>query len=154
KYERFRCPVRNLLLKISKRLGLREDRPINKVDVAFARPVRRDIYTLEIIGGIKLRRKGSHRVGSRVKKAGATTGVTEGEIVDDHFSGWVEGRRGRAWYEDVVLVRGFSKGGDSGSPVYDDEGSFYGLLFAGSETHFIYSKVENIERLGGVEVCF
>ncbi|NMR20039.1 hypothetical protein HIR71_07350 [Cellulomonas fimi] len=77
-----------------------------------------------------------------VAKVGRTTGVTQGRVtaieLDDVVVGYGDGL-GDIRFDDQIEVEGaagapFSRGGDSGSLVYRDDGVAIGLLFAGSET--------------------
>jgi hypothetical protein len=80
--------------------------------------------------------------GETVGKIGRTTAVTQGRVsaieVDDVVVGY--GRLlGELSFDDQIEVEGlgaepFSRGGDSGSLVYREDGVAIGLLFAGSET--------------------
>jgi hypothetical protein len=58
------------------------------------------------------------RVGDKVIKCGRTTGCTEGEVISTDAVIRVNYGVGVAVFEDVVLVRGKSAGGDSGSSVW------------------------------------
>lgn len=58
------------------------------------------------------------RVGDKVIKCGRTTGCTEGEVISADAVVKVNYGTGYAVFEDVVLVRGKSAGGDSGSSVW------------------------------------
>jgi len=161
RYETFKCPVRNFLYRIFKVLyhitHLRAYEPTNHVDISFGEPVSQDILSFKIFGiEGKVAGKGPHIIGARVFKSGRTTAVTEGVIVDPSWNGYVYGRRGKAWYEDCVLVKGKCAGGDSGSPTVSrspDGLLYHGALFAGSEDFWIYCKVENIEREANVKLA-
>ena len=161
KYETFKCPVRNFLFRIFKVLfhitHFRAYEPTNHVDISFGEPISRDILSFKIFGiEGKITGKGKHVIGAKVYKSGRTTGVTEGVIVDPAWNGYVYGRRGKAWYEDCVLVKGKCAGGDSGSPTISkspDGLLYHGALFAGSDEFWIYCKVENIEREANVKLA-
>ncbi|KRD46985.1 hypothetical protein ASE27_00705 [Oerskovia sp. Root918] len=80
--------------------------------------------------------------GEVVGKIGRTTAVTAGRVtaieLDDVVVGYGEGL-GALRFDDQIEVEGtgsgpFSRGGDSGSLVYREDGVALGLLFAGSET--------------------
>lgn len=77
-----------------------------------------------------------------VAKVGRTTGVTRGRItaieLDDVVVGYGP-ELGDLRFDDQIEIEGlggdpFSRGGDSGSLVYREDGVAVGLLFAGSET--------------------
>lgn len=80
--------------------------------------------------------------GEAVGKSGRTTGVTAGRVtaieLDDVVVGYGDGL-GALRFDDQIEVEStgdgpFSRGGDSGSLVYREDGVALGLLFAGSET--------------------
>jgi len=92
--------------------------------------------------------------GRTVWKSGRTTGITKGTVVAD--SAKVKVFYGDKWviFEDVIVVQGEAKGGDSGSPVFlakkpepSEEDEFIGLLFAGSYNQFIVCKNKYIRQL-------
>jgi len=58
------------------------------------------------------------KVGDKVVKCGRTTGCTEGEVISADAVVKVNYGVGNAIFEDVVVVRGKSAGGDSGSSVW------------------------------------
>jgi len=85
--------------------------------------------------------------GKKVWKAGRTTGITTGVVVDD--SATVKVWYGDAWrlFDDVVIVEGLSRGGDSGSPVFlmngdapSENDAICGILFAGSDVSYVFCK--------------
>ena len=118
----------------------------NTVDVAVATPVSyADVYmSILNIGGVA--GKGIPEVNEKVKKMGRTTGVTEGTVIDTSATVKVLYDRGEALFTDVVLVEDNIKAGDSGSPVLTSKGEFAGLLFAGSDTDYVFCKYNNIEQ--------
>lgn len=80
--------------------------------------------------------------GEAVGKSGRTTGVTAGRVtaieLDDVVVGYGD-ELGALRFDDQIEVEStgtgpFSRGGDSGSLVYREDGVALGLLFAGSET--------------------
>ena len=86
-------------------------------------------------------------LGKTVWKCGRTTGITKGRVVDDKAK--VKVWYGDAWriFEDVVLVEGIARGGDSGSPVFlltgdepSDKDKLCGILFAGSTRYWVHCK--------------
>jgi hypothetical protein len=117
----------------------------NTVDVAVATPVSyADVYmSILNIGGVTGKR--IPEVSERVRKMGRTTGITEGTVVDTSATVKVLYDRGEALLTDVALVEDNIKAGDSGSPVLTSKGEFAGLLFAGSDTVYVFCKYNNIE---------
>ncbi|MEK8227172.1 hypothetical protein NKG05_15470 [Oerskovia sp. M15] len=80
--------------------------------------------------------------GEAVRKIGRTTAVTAGRVtaieLDDVVVGYGD-ELGALRFDDQIEVEStgtgpFSRGGDSGSLVYREDGVALGLLFAGSET--------------------
>ncbi|MFD6179177.1 MULTISPECIES: chymotrypsin family serine protease [unclassified Isoptericola] len=79
--------------------------------------------------------------GEAVAKIGRTTALTQGRVtaieMDDVVVGYGE-ELGALSFDNQIEVEGtggaFSRGGDSGSLVYREDGVAIGLLFAGSET--------------------
>jgi len=111
--------------------------------------------------GTIIKPRGTHTgdgiAGRKVWKSGRTTGVTVGVVESD--SAKVKVWYGDKWiiFEDVILVRGMARGGDSGSPVFLMEGEgpgekdrICGILFAGSSEVFVACKYKYLEELLGV----
>jgi hypothetical protein len=117
----------------------------NTVDVAVATPVSYANVYMSIlnIGGVTGKRIPD--LNEKVKKMGRTTGVTEGTVIDTSATVKVLYDTGEALFADVVLVEDSIKAGDSGSPVLTSDNKFAGLLFAGSETDYVFCKYNNIE---------
>lgn len=99
-------------------------------DVDPTYPVGRITTTARAVGG------------ERVGKSGRTTAVTAGRVtaieLDDVVVGYGDDL-GDLAFDDQIEVEStgagpFSRGGDSGSLVYREDGVALGLLFAGSET--------------------
>lgn len=159
-FDEYQCPYRNFFHKLSKFFRKKE---FNTVDISFATfkcdycPVCEPekigcgmaVYTIGLPSG-----KREAILGEDVVKVGRTTGKTIGKVVSTNWTGKVEYSRGVATFTDCILVegRGFSAGGDSGSPVLGFRDKAYlGALFAGSDTHTVVCKVSNIEKEAGVE---
>jgi len=107
--------------------------------------------------GSLLRVKNTHPgdgiVGRKVWKAGRTTGITVGDVYDDKAV--VKVWYGDRWrlYEDVIIVVGLARGGDSGSPVFllageepSEEDQLCGILFAGSDITYVACKYKYLEE--------
>jgi len=101
---------------------------------------------------IKNTHPGDNILGKKVWKAGRTTGVTTGVVVDDEAM--VKVWYGDKWrlYDDVVIVEGLSRGGDSGSPVFlmtgdtpSQNDAICGILFAGSDVTWVHCKYKYLE---------
>jgi len=122
----------------------------NTVDVAIATPLDlSQVYTsIMVLGGVT--GKADPQQDSKAKKVGRTTGYTEGIITDASATLNVDYDSGTALFQDVFIVQGedvIVQGGDSGSPVLDEQGRFLGLLFAGSDDGktLVACKASNIE---------
>jgi len=115
------------------------------VDVAVAMPVSYENVYMSIlnIGGVTGKR--IPELNERVRKMGRTTGITEGMVIDTSATVKVVYDAGEALFTDVALVEDNIKGGDSGSPVLTSDNKFAGLLFAGSDTDYVFCKYNNIE---------
>jgi hypothetical protein len=92
--------------------------------------------------------------GRKVWKVGRTTGLTIGEVIDD--SATVKVWYGDRWarFDDQILVKGQSQGGDSGSPTFvmlgdqpSEDDAFVGLLFAGGDGTWVTCKYKYIMEL-------
>ena len=71
-----------------------------------------------------------------VRKSGRTTGLTEGIIRATRFDLWhMQFDQGPVRVDDVLTIEGiggqFSKSGDSGSAIVNDDDRVVGLLFGG-----------------------
>jgi len=69
--------------------------------------------------------------------------------------------RVRVWYgdrwvifEDVVIVKGIARGGDSGGPVFlmedsspSEKDELCGILFAGSAEYYVFCKYKYLEAM-------
>ena len=138
----------------------------NYADVACARidihdKARRIVKGVYLDDGTVIMPRNTHpgdnTVNMRVWKAGRTTGVTTGTIIDDSA-------KVKVWYgdryiifEDQLLVQGQARGGDSGSPVFlmkgdkpSEDDSLVGLLFAGGSGFYVACKYKWIKELLGV----
>ena len=117
----------------------------NLVDAAIARPLNEEDVSAEIleIGTINDLAKGE--LGMAIKKSGRTTGLTTGEIVQVDVTVNVQYGAGRiARFTDQLMAGPMSQGGDSGSAVLDNNNNLVGLLFAGSDTSTIISRIDNV----------
>ncbi|ELY94347.1 hypothetical protein C482_18602 [Natrialba chahannaoensis JCM 10990] len=91
--------------------------------------------------------------GETVTKTGRTTGVTSAEIEATDASVRVDfGERGAVLFREQLVTGPMSEPGDSGSPVFLDDGTLVGLLFAGSGRQTICNRIGTVERELGVEL--
>jgi hypothetical protein len=147
-FEEFTCPFRRFAMRFVRLFRKAE---ANKVDVGFFKPSVE--WKQEVLDKGAVVGKCVPEIGDKVWKVGRTTGFTEGTVSDLDWSGYVQYSRGSAFFEDCILVEGykFSQGGDSSSPV--QKGNLtVGMLFAGSDTHTIVCKIDNVEAIGKVKL--
>jgi hypothetical protein len=128
----------------------------NLVDAAVAR-VDAAWPWIRWIGEISGVRSGnSLQVGERVKKAGRTTALTQGEVVATYCLVWIpyppSWSGGVALFKDQILVTAMAAFGDSGSLVLDTDQRAVGLLFGGSGTHSVFCDITHIESTLGIMV--
>jgi len=89
--------------------------PLNKVDVAFAKPISNDVIPKDF-SYAKVKRG---RVGETASWIGRTSGVTRSKIIDNNATMWVEyPGYGVALFDDVAVSRGKNFPGDSGAPIF------------------------------------
>ncbi|HEY5746109.1 MAG TPA: hypothetical protein VIU12_08545 [Chryseolinea sp.] len=131
---------------------------VNHADCAIAKPVKDRIadFVSEIKGlGVPSGTIAPKR-GMKVVKVGRTTGKTTGEIVDVNFRPTItyeEPGVGVIGFKDQVLCTRYTKGGDSGSLVIDSKsGKAVGLHFAGSEEGSIFTPIDTVLNLLGVQL--
>lgn len=117
----------------------------NLVDAAIAKPVRPTDVVDEILGIGPISGTVQGELGMRIKKAGRTTGITNGEItqVDVTVNVGYGGTR-IAQFTDQLMAGAMSQGGDSGSAVLDEQNRLVGLLFAGSDNSTILNRIEHV----------
>lgn len=118
----------------------READRYHELDEAWPTGVRRDEY-----GQLR---------GETLTKTGRTTGVTSATVEATSASVEVEfgAEQGTVRLRDQLITDYMSEGGDSGSPVFLEDGELVGLLFAGSFQQTICNRIENVERQLGVEI--
>lgn len=125
----------------------------NLVDAALGYPGHPSDIVDEIIDIGKPVGTKPPSIGMSVIKSGRTTGTQRGAIQYTNAVVSVSYGPGRLakFIDQIVITPGeFSAGGDSGSAIctfFDDEPYLVGLLFAGSGSHTIGNKIENVFRL-------
>jgi hypothetical protein len=148
------CPYR---LVVARPSVVEQPEP-NLVDAAVARVLLEDWVDLEIpsIGEIQGFR--DLELGDRVTKTGRTTETTTG-IVDtigavsqvDYGAG-----KGIATFDDQFVIRAdagdFSRGGDSGSAIVDEDGFVGALLFAGGDGITLANRISHVVSLLGIRL--
>ncbi|MXV63795.1 hypothetical protein GS429_17350 [Natronorubrum sp. JWXQ-INN-674] len=92
--------------------------------------------------------------GETVTKTGRTTGVTSADIEATSASVRVNFGEvhGPVLLREQLVAGHMSEGGDSGSPVFLEDGTLVGLLFAGSAEQTICNRIALVESELGVEI--
>ncbi|ELY60236.1 hypothetical protein C491_03030 [Natronococcus amylolyticus DSM 10524] len=118
----------------------RESDRYHELDEAWPTGIRRDEY-----GDLR---------DETLTKTGRTTGVTSATVEATSATVEVEfgAEQGSVTLRDQLITDYMSEGGDSGSPVFLENGELVGLLFAGSFQQTICNRIENVERQLGVEI--
>ncbi len=125
----------------------------NLVDAAIAIPLSDDLVERRILEIGEPRGAGEASLGTRVKKSGRTTELTQGEIIQVDVMVRVSyGPNRVATFTDQLMAGAMSAGGDSGSAVLDDDDLVVGLLFAGSEATTVINRIQDVTEALGVEI--
>jgi hypothetical protein len=93
-------------------------------------------------------------LGDTLVKTGRTSSVTRGKVLATSATTVVSYPHGKQYkMRDLIITEDMSRGGDSGAPVYrEDGGEIVGMLFSGSETVTVFCKATNIEKEHGVRI--
>lgn len=125
----------------------------NLVDAAIAQPLIDTDLSDEIMEIGKIKGSKTAILGMKIKKSGRTTGLTTGEITQVDVTVRVQYGEGKiAEFSDQIMAGKMCEGGDSGSAVLTDDNYIVGLLFAGSDTSMIASRIENVFELLGIDL--
>lgn len=73
-----------------------------------------------------------------------TTSYREGEVLSTDATVRVRFSNGVKEFEDQIITESISKGGDSGSTIFNKHGEDIGTLFAGSSKVSVVNKIQNI----------
>lgn len=120
-------------------------RATNIVDCAVAQPVAPESIDGRIIELGEVSGVGEVREGMLVQKSGRTSGVTSGEVTATGVTLKVSlSDEEEAWFSDQVVADLKCEPGDSGSLIINKENKAVGLLFAGSDTHCIFNRIQNV----------
>jgi len=127
---------------------------VNRVDCAIAKPTAARLadVTSEIKGlGVPKGKTKAVR-GMKVVKVGRTTRKTVGEVRDVHFRFTLNYEEvGEVGFIDQVLCTRYTKPGDSGSLVMDQEtGKAVGLHFAGANGGSVFNPIDDVLQALGV----
>ncbi|WP_338044142.1 chymotrypsin family serine protease [Natronorubrum halophilum] len=131
-----------------------------RVDVA-ARSVDRSresasYFELEDSWPTGVRREGYEALrGETVTKTGRTTAITSATVEATSASVRVSygEDHGPVLLREQLIAGPMSDGGDSGSPVFLEDGTLVGLLFAGSAEQTVCNRIATVEDELGVEIC-
>lgn len=127
-------------------------RDTNIVDCAVARPLNDGLVGEELLELGPVAGVGEAREGLWVQKSGRTTGVTSGLVTAMGVTLKVNlSDDESAWFSDQVVADVMCQPGDSGSLVIDQENKAVGLLFAGSDSHCIFNRIQNVLSLLEIE---
>lgn len=123
---------------------MRRSNETNQVDAALARPQSPDQVTYEILGIGAPTGIATAELGARVQKAGRTSGITEGMILQVDATVRIDYAGPKALFTDQLMATGMSQGGDSGSAVLDMDKRVVGLLFAGSPAATVFNPIDAV----------
>ena len=87
------------------------------------------------------------KIGTKIKKSGRTTGLTEGEIISVESTLEVDYGFENIRLTDQFVTTYMSDPGDSGSLGITDDNKVVGLLFAGSSKATVYNDITNVCEL-------
>lgn len=145
--------IEDTIAKLTKIVKIkRPDEGNNLVDAAIATPldenlVREDILDIGNITGIA-----EAKEGMEVQKTGRTTGHNNSVIIDTSATIKAYGFPwGYSIFEDQILTKCMSQGGDSGSALLTKDNKLVGLLFAGSSDVTVFNKIQNVFSLLDLE---
>ncbi|MCZ6860979.1 MAG: serine protease [Alphaproteobacteria bacterium] len=73
-------------------------------------------------------------VGSKVIVVGRSAGRVEGTVEAVEMSVTIRTAKGNVRFENLIMTTGITQGGDSGAPVFLEDGRLIGMVYAGSQT--------------------
>ncbi|MFW5985102.1 MAG: hypothetical protein ACOCQ1_02380 [Halanaerobiaceae bacterium] len=162
-YQRSICPLARGVEKILNKLiqlfkpsyefAVQKKKPLNTVDCAIARPLDEKKLKNDIIDIGQVTKTAAIKAGSKVKKSGRSTGLTNGEIRTIDTT--VEVRMSEtksAVFEKQFITTPMSKAGDSGSLVVNTDNRAVGLLFAGSGQASVCNDIKNVLQALDIEL--
>jgi len=91
-------------------------------------------------------------VGQILKKFGRTTAEQSADVLSADATVRVNFGDSTRVFEDQILTKSMSAGGDSGSAVVNMKGDFVGLLFAGSDKVTVVNKAEHVLNESGLHL--
>ena len=120
-----------------------ESKP-NLVDAAWAKPLKPEYVSEEILGIGKIMGFATPEVEMAVQKSGRTTGLTTGKIIDVNATVTVDYDGKQIQFIDQVVTSGMMSPGDSGSLGLTLDNKVWGLGFAGSDDVSVFNKISNL----------
>lgn len=146
---------RDAIARLQAWVTLKKDEA-NIVDAAVAAPYAATDVAEDVLGIGRLAGAEPPQVGMSVRKAGRTTRLTQGTVMDVDVTLRVQYRHGSLIFTDQAFIAGerrsFSSGGDSGSVIVSENRKAVGLLFAGSPFVTVACKMPNVEKALGISV--
>lgn len=91
-------------------------------------------------------------VGTQVQKCGRTTGYTNGRIIATNAIFTITYDFGPAEFNKCIVTTAMSKGGDSGSIIFDMDMNAVGLLFAGSNKVTLSNDINDVVAEYGLSI--
>ncbi|MEC9488240.1 MAG: hypothetical protein UMV23_02000 [Halanaerobium sp.] len=158
------CPYANffetLLNTLIKLIGKRDyqvkflkEGKENLIDAALAEPEDEEWIERKILEIGEVKETAVAELGTKVKKSGRTTGITEGEVTAIGSSVKVDmGHNQQGVFGNQIVTTPLSKGGDSGSLVVNDKNQAVGLLFAGSENNTVFNPIHTVMALLDISI--
>ncbi len=127
---------------------------VNQVDAAVALPLSGQLVDGKILGlSVRPQGVGTPKIGMRVYKSGAATGVTTGRIRILDMTVRINYNFGKtAIFENQILTSKMAGPGDSGSLLVDGSKRALGLLVGGSFNAVIYNSIGDVLRLLNVSI--
>lgn len=123
----------------------------NLVDVAWADIDGRKMNSYIPTVGVPTK-KADVETGDILKKFGRTTGEHSAEVMSTDARVRVRFGDKVREFEDQIITKSMSSGGDSGSAVVNDDGEVAGMLFAGSDRVTVVNKIDNILSRSGLHL--
>ena len=145
--------IANLSEFVTLKFSSRSVRLPNLVDCAIAKIKNDSLISNELAWIGYPKGIADAALGSRVKKCGRTTGLTDGLVKSIGATIWLLLHNGRfSLLQDQILTDNISSLGDSGSLVLDADNNAIGLLCGGSRSVSICNKINNVLSALNVEL--
>lgn len=126
------------------------------IDCALAKPLNQNDVRDDILGIGTPGPMGEAQPGMMVQKSGRTTGLTQSKVLDVHATIQVSYGSFTTFFEDCIVIdnpnQSFGAPGDSGSMIMNGL-TPVGLLFSGSDSIIVASKIQNVARALGITIA-